>query len=380
MIDGVNNLSDSAARKAAERAKAMTFSARTRQFFRDAGTNIVKACSGIWNNTPSAVRSLFLFVGAAVALGFLSVMTWWELGNAGQGYGLIFASWGSLAVAGGVSIAGFAVWAHRQHKENSRAIEDLDIERRNALIAQNLPMVADIERKVKKAKQLRGNWQRATILCSAVTLFGVFSNLVSHASMDTKHAIEVNDDRDELRKTRSRLLRELGTMPKPEGVEFTRETLNGYLAEAAGWGMPNLDAIAPVDAKEGYPGPACVANLPKKRPRDLCNLAVDIRAELKEASEMQAGIDAKKSEIAAVEKQIDSMKPATGAAHYQAMAKLVMSIPGVPDDWEEGGVAAAIQVWGVLFLAIAGLYVVMIGWDTVGEAAQGRKKKPVAGT
>lgn len=348
-----SQLADSAARKLAERNAAQTWQAKAWRY-----------CSAAWNGTPSAIRATLLFIATCIALGFLSVMTFWELSNAGAGYSLIFAGWGSsLAFWGGVSIAGFYMWSHRQHKEQDREKEELEAQEAKALEASNLVLANDLKGRIKKAKQRSQRWWISTLLCVMVTGFGVFSNLVSHASMDTAHAVEVSEDRQQARQNKARLVRELGVMPKPEGVEFTRETLAAYEAEATGWKMENL-----------APDGACKGDL-KKRQRELCNLASDIRAELAEADEMQAALNAKQVEIDNAQKAIDALQPVAGAAHYQAMAKLVMSLPGVPSDWDEQGIAKTIQVWGVLFLAFAGLYVCAIGWDSLGEAYEGRGKK-----
>jgi hypothetical protein len=180
--------------------------------------------------------------------------------------------------------------------------------------------------------------------------------------MDMAHAMEVEEDRAEVRREISRMKRELGVMPKPEGVEFTRETLAAYEAEATGWKMADL-----------APDGACKGDL-KKRQRDLCNLAADIRAELLEATEMQAAVDAKAQEIADAEEKLKGMQPVSGAKHYERMADLVLSIPGVPADWDRASVASGIQVWGVLFLALAGLWICAAGWNAVGEKLQSMKR------
>lgn len=361
-MDGNNLAADAAARKLAERNDAMTWKAKVNRFF----GGIKSGCAWLWNSTPAATRSSVFFAALCLAIGFLSVMTYWEVTNAGSGYSLIFAGWGGVAWMAGASIAGFYMWSHRQHKETEREKEELETGQALALQTQNAILADEIKRTIKKTKQRAQRWQIVTILCAIVTAFGVFSNLVSHASMDTARAVEIEQDRSEVRKEISRLKRDLAVMPKPDGIESAQETLSQYLAEATGWKMANLDADG-----------ACNADL-MKRPRELCKLASDIRAELKDATDMQRTVDAKKLEIADAEARLNNLKPIAGAAHYQAMAKLVMSMPGAPAEWEEGSLANGIQIWGVLFLALAGLYVCAVGWDSLGEMMQSRAKKKTA--
>lgn len=354
-------LSDAAARKQAERNAAMTWPARIASW-RDGFWSV---CKRGWVATPVAIRSALMFAASCVALGFLCVMTYWELTNAGSGYALIFAGWGGVAFLGGVSVAGFYMWGHRQEKENQRTEEEQNELRDQALSAKN-ELAAEAARKTAKAaKKLRQRWRTISTICFIVTAIGVFSNLVSHASMDTSKAIEIEEDRNTIRKTIRQMKAEHSIMPKPTGVEDVKETLNQYLAEAAGWKLPDLDAET-----------TCKVNFEKRRPRDLCNLASSARAQIKEAEGMQADLDKKLDEIKAEEKKLAALQPVAGAKHYQQMAKLILSMPGVPSDWEEASIANAIQIWVVLFLSLGGLYVCALGWDSVGERAEGRKKKP----
>lgn len=359
-MDTNNLLSDAAARKQAERNAALTWPARLASW-RD---GFWSGCKKVWNGTPSAVRATLIFIASCVALGFLCIMTYWELTNSGSGYALIFAGWGGVAFFGGLSIAGFYMYGHRMQKENQRLEEEQEEVRDQALSVNNAAQAEAARKIIKNAKKLRQRWKTISVLCFCVTAVGVFSNLVSHASMDTAHAVEVEEDRAVIRTAIRQLKRELGTMPKPEGIEATKETLSQYLAEAEGWKMADLNS-------EG----ACKADLPKRRQRDLCRLASDARAEIKEADDMQLALSAKEAAIKEQEDKLEALQPVAGAKHYQQMAKLVMSMPGVPSDWEEASIANAIQIWVVLFLALSGLYVCALGWDSVFERAEGRKKK-----
>lgn len=369
-MDGSNQLADAAARKAADRAEAMTPKAKRKRFIRDVSAGFVKfgaviaaASVWTWRNTPGAMRSLMLFIGWSVSLGFLCTITAWELNNSGKGWLLIFEDWGLFAWFGGVAVAGWCLWAHRQNKEHARAAEEFKL--------------AGDTVQHKKSDARARKWFVSTMLCGVITLFGVFSNLVSGAAMNADHAIEVEQDRAAERNNVSRLKRELANLPKPSGVQFTRETLASYLAEATGWELANLDAEKPPtwdDATQGaYPGPACNANLTRTRQRDLCKLASDIRAELKEAEEMQLAVDAKQVEIDKSEARVVALAPVSGAKHYQRMAELISSIPNMPTVS-----ADFIQTWGLFVISVFGIFIAAIGWDSVGEKADERNRPRLA--
>lgn len=350
MAEGTGRIADAAAKRAADRAEAMTWKGRWRTFWFNVRVGVVataiaaaKGAHWTWNNLPTATRATLEFVGFCLALGFIGVITAWELNNSGLGWSLIFSAWGSFAWVAGVSVAGWAIWSHRQHKEHSRAAQALKDEG---------------NRKEERAARGRSQkWFVSSILCAVVTLFGVFSNLVSHSAMDADAAIELDQDRAAQRNVVRRLDREFANLPKPAGVEFTRETLASYQAEAVGWKMTDLD-----------PEGACKADL-KKRQRELCNLAADIRAELKEAEEMQVILDAKQAEIDAAQAKLDAMAPPTGAKHWQRMAELWNSLPGVPETSP-----GFIQTWGVFLVSVFGLFVCFIGWDSIGERAERRRE------
>lgn len=358
-----SRMADAATRAAAARAEAMTPKGRRRAFWWGVRANCIAAAIAFgrgtvwaWKNLPTATRTTLEFAGFCLALGFIGVITAWELNNSGQGWALIFAAWGSFAWIAGVSVAGWAIWSHRQHKEHGRSAEAFKDEG---------------NRKEERAARGRSHkWMLSSFLCALVTLFGVFSNLVSHSAMSAQEAVELDEDRAVMRANVRRLEREYGNLPKPSGVEFTKETLASYISEAIGWKMANLDDVAPDPAPEGYPGPGCKADL-KKRPRELCKLASDIRAELKEAAEMQVALDAKQKDIDAEKTKLDAMAPATGAKHWQQMAELWNSLPGVPETSP-----GFIQTWGVFLVSVFGLFVCFIGWDSVGERVEKRRVTP----
>jgi hypothetical protein len=366
MSDSHVRLADAAARRAAEREEMLTPKARRRRFWKGVRDVFAGGAGGVavaarwsWRNAPTGVRGLAEFVGFCLALGALGVLTAWEANNSGKGWQLLFAGWGALAWWAGAAIPAWAIWSHRQFAEHRREANEL--------------RDRDQAKEARLANARSRKWLASAVACVAMTLFGVFSNMVSHAALDAEAASELAEDRTLVRATIRRLEREKSVMPKPDGVEFDRETLAGYLAEAAGWKMDNLD-----------PDGACKADL-RPRQRDLCNLSVTVRAEIAEAEEMQRRLDAKQAEIDAEVGKLDDLKPVAGSKHYERMADLLntFAAPGgeIPPAAAEDSVldrrgvsATQVQTWGIFLMAVFGLLVCMWGWDSLGEKVESRRK------
>lgn len=363
MADGASKLNDQAARRQAARNEQLTGKAKRRRFlagivaffvgiwswikkfFIDCAVFLGLGGKFVWRGLPDAIRSTLEFVASCVALGLLCVMSYWETNNSGLGWALIFNAWGIVAWFGGVAMCGWAMWANRQAQEQYRSMK----------LAQKK---GDPEA-VKDHKMRARRWMLQTALASMVTLIGVFSNLVSHASMDAGKSREVSEDRAAARQIVRRLEREKSILPKPEGIDADKETLAGYLAEASGWGMENLD-----------PDGACKADLRAKRMRDLCNLSVTVRADIAEAGQQQAALDLKQKDIDNAQANVDKLQPIAGAQHYERMAELIRAFPGVNKDLVTGDF---VQTWVIFAICVFGFFVTMLGWDSFGERVDKKK-------
>lgn len=186
-------------------------------------------------------------------------------------------------------------------------------------------------------------------LLFVVVLFGTFSNFVAETQVAGREAREINDDRQVLRDAIRRLDRELVSMPEPVSLEADKALLDARLAEAEGWQMPNLDAVAPAEAKDDYPGPACAADL-KARPRFLCNEAAAIRDDIIRGEAMKVAKEAKRVEITTKETELANLQMAEAGAQYDAMAGMLA--PGELATEDRQRLADFLSSWALLIIAL----------------------------
>lgn len=149
-----------------------------------------------------------------------------------------------------------------------------------------------------------------TLIAFILTGFFTFSNFVGETQVTGMAAREVNEDRQALRDTIRRMDRELTSMPEPLSLEADKELLASRIAEAAGWGMADLN-----------PDGACKADL-KNRQRFLCNDAAAIRDDIIRGEAMAEAKAAKLVEIAKKEDELASLQIAEAGAQYNAMAQM----------------------------------------------------------
>lgn len=209
-------------------------------------------------------------------------------------------------------------------------------------------------------------------LLFVVVLFGTFSNFVAETQVAGREAREINDDRQVLRDAIRRLDRELVSMPEPVSLEADKALLEARLAEAEGWKMANLDAVAPEAPPEGYPGPACKADL-RERPRFLCNEAAAIRDDIIRGEAMKTAKDAKRLEIEAKEQELASLQIAEAGAQYDAMASMLS--PGEMAEEDRRAIADFLSSWALLIIALIFLISDAIFGDYLLERRERERKE-----
>lgn len=261
------------------------------------------------------------YLPVAILIGVWCGVLIWEMANTIDGFARIWPERGFLVVIIGIACPlGFMI-AYRMAAEGFRA--------------KQLPAAL--------------GFSVVSSLLFVVVLFGTFSNFVAETQVAGREAREINDDRQVLRDAIRRLDRELTSMPEPVSLEADKALLEARLAEAEGWQMANLDAVAPEPAPEGYAGAACKADL-KARPRFLCNEAAAIRDDIIRGEAMKTAKAAKLIEIEAREKELASLQLAEAGAQYDAMAGMLA--PGELASEDRERLADFLSSWALLFIAL----------------------------
>jgi len=300
-MDGMG-LDPTAARASAGHVQ-MTWQARTRRWF---------------SALPDRLRK---YLPVAILVGVWAGVLIWEMANTIDGFARIWPERGVLVVVIGIVCPlGFMI-AWRFAAEGFRA-------------KQFMPALG---------------FSVVSSLLFLVVLFGTFSNFVAETQVAGREAREINDDRQILRDAIRRLDRELVSMPEPVSLEADQALLEARLAEAEGWAMPNLDAVAPAEADKDYPGPACAADL-KPRPRFLCNEAAAIRDDIVRKQAMKDAKEAKRTEIEAKEQELAALQIAEAGAQYDAMAGMLA--PGELAAEDRQRLADFLSSWALLIIAL----------------------------
>lgn len=197
---------------------------------------------------PPAYKALATFF-LLLALGGLAALVWWEGNNAGQGFIMlgkgIAAPWIAYIAGFGCTVGCIAFF-----RVTMETIRD------NALISRKVFFPAI-----------------AALVFGLLSAAGTFANLVDNATANQSVSKAQSADRAlllaDFRTLKARVdgfdVIQMQTM-----VDSDKRAHEAMLAEAKGWGMPNLDAAPPEDAGDDYPGAACAADL-KPRQRQLCN-------------------------------------------------------------------------------------------------------------
>jgi len=192
-----------------------------------------------------ALATVFLFL----ALGGLAALVWWEGNNAGQGFQMlgkgIAAPWIAYIAGFGCTVGCIAFF-----RVTMETIRDNSILSRRVLF----PFIP-------------------TLVFGLLSAAGTFANLIDNATANQSLSKSQSADRAVLLadyRTLKARVDGFDVIQMQAMVDADRTAHKAMLAEATGWGMANLDAVAPEDADASYPGPACAADL-KPRQRQLCN-------------------------------------------------------------------------------------------------------------
>lgn len=291
---------------------------------------------------PPAFQILAVVFSIA-AVGALITATWWELNNAGGGYVMlgkgVAEPWMAWTAGAGFTIAylvfhRFTAEAMRDHRAISVAV-------------------------IKPAL--------AALVFGVLSLGGVFANLVDNASANESISGEQKADRAILladyRAMKARV-ESFDALQMQAMVEADTRAHEAMLAEAAGWGMADLD-----------PQGACLADL-KPRQRQLCNLVNGPDGLL---SSIAQGSAAMESHVRAVEsleltrRALEAAPKAESAEFWDTASSVVNDVAG-----SETAKAARSGTFLAVFMLVISVLTLLgtgLGWDVVLEYLEGRSKK-----
>lgn len=210
----------------------------------------------------------------------------------------------------------------------------------------------------KAAEELRagrkdkgGQAAIVAVICTALALFGVFSNVASKTSVSASAATENNTDRAILLAE----IRQLEAEVTPESVaqtealaDVTRRQIGSKEAEAIGWGL-----------KAGATIEECANDL-RPRQRQLCNTlngsdnSMGLRNELTLHESALDGYRSKSERLEAMRAEVKGMKVEEGAAHWDAMSKITSGAAS-PDMF---------RIWGTFLASLGILFILGFGWDS----------------
>lgn len=187
---------------------------------------------------PDAYQ-FFAVILSIAAVAALLTATWWEMNNAGGGYMMLGKGVASPFIAWTAG-AGFTIAYLAFHRFTAEAMRD----HRMLSVAVAKPAAA-------------------ALVFGILSLGGVFANLVDNASLNDSISTEQGTERAILLADYRALKVRVETFDEIQMramVAADTQAHNAMVAEAAGWGMADLD-----------PEGACLADL-KTRQRQLCNV------------------------------------------------------------------------------------------------------------
>lgn len=192
------------------------------------------------------------------------------------------------------------------------------------------------------------------IVCTALALFGVFSNVASKTGLSSQTAQENNLDRalmkGELRTLESEVQPELIDQYKAL-ADITEKRIASTEGEAGAWGMSDTE-----------PDGACADDL-QPRQRVICNAlngsdtGIGLRGDLRQYQLTLEAMQTKTMRMNELRKALADMPEQEGAAHWKAMSSMT-----------SGTVKADVfRVWGSFFASFGIMFILGFGWDSFFE-------------
>jgi hypothetical protein len=288
------------------------------------------------------VFKLLAWLFILVALGALIAATFWEGNNAGGGYVMlgkgVTEPWIAYIAGFGFTLA-YLVF-HRFTAEALRA------------------------HTLQSAEVLKP--MAAALVFGLLSMGGVFANLVDNASANKSISEQQSADRAQIMAEVVALRRQVAAFSAVQMeamVEADRRSYAAAIAEAIGWGMPDLD-----------PDGACMADL-RPRQRQLCNLVngpdgivssiLQGEAALTAHAQTQAALGIAELALAAA--------PEAERAQFWSTASRVMT-EAIGNGVDEQKSAETFLAIFMLLISVFTLLGTGLGWDSIFEYLEGDKK------
>lgn len=285
--------------------------------------------------TSPPFLKVLAYIFIIVAVGALVSATFWEANNAGGGFVMLGKGVTAPMVAYTAG-AGFTIAYLVFHRFTAEAMR---------------------EYQWSNSKVLKPG--AAALVFGLLSLGGVFANLVDNAQANTSISKEQSADRAillaDVRAIRAQI-NSFDELQMQAMVDADRRAHSAMLAEAAGWGMADLD-----------PDGACVADL-RPRQRQLCNLVNGPDGVLSSIAQGEAALESHeraKITLAIAEQALAAAPRAESAEFWDGAAKLI------PGDGQTGG--ERFLVLFMLAISVLTLFGTGLGWDAIFEYLEGRR-------
>jgi hypothetical protein len=275
-----------------------------------------------------------------VAVGALVAATFWEANNAGGGFVMlgkgVAAPW--VAYAAGF---GFTVCYLVFHRFTAEAMRMHPL--RSAEVAK--PAFA-------------------ALVFGLLSLGGVFANLVDNASSNKSISEQQTEGRAALLTDVRALRLQVNSFSEVQMramVEADKRAMAASLAEAAGWGMSDLD-----------PDGACLADL-KPRPRQLCNMVNGPDGLIGSILQGEAALEAHENTKAALtlaEQALNMAPEAERTQFWDTASKVAAEATG--QDESEAKSAETFLGLFMLVISVLTLLGTGLGWDAIFEYLERR--------
>jgi hypothetical protein len=297
-----------------------------------------------WASTLPPFLQVLAWLFILIAIAALVSATFWEANNAGGGYVMLGKGVAAPVVAYAAGF-GFTVAYLVFHRFTAEALR---------------------LHSFKSGRVMKP--AAAALVFGLLSMGGVFANLVDNAQANKSISQAQTEGRAVLLADVRALRAQVNSFSEVQMqamVDADTRLLSGFRAEAAGWGMPDLD-----------PDGGCLADL-KPRQRQLCNLALETEGSILQG---QAALDnhaQTKSALTLAEIALNAAPEAEAAQFWDTASKVMTEVGG-----QDESSARSAETFLAIFMLMVSVFTLLgtgLGWDAIFEYLESRgasKKEP----